>query len=222
MFVFGYGSLLWNPNFPYEEAISGMVFGYSRRFWHLSPDHRGTPDSPGRVVSLVSDDEGSCWGIAYKIPDACVNQTLQYLDYRERAGYTLQTVLFYPVDGSEPFKLGVYIAESTQSNIYNSGPCTVDEIVKQIVRSKGCSGSNLEYALRLVDCQRRMAPDIWDEHLYQIEARLLEECEYLRHEDDILEKLHYNMKYLKEKRKRKKRAKETNNVKENSPTSINT
>ena len=194
MYVFGYGSLIWHPNFPYEQEIPGFVLGYSRRFWQLSPDHRGTPENPGRVVSLVPDPNGSTWGVAYKIPADCVQSTLQYLDIREKAGYELKRVLFYPDDGSEPFELAVYISEATRTNIYHSGPCSVDEIVKQILRSAGCSGSNLEYALRLADCQRRMAPSHWDEHLFEIERRLLEECERLEHWDEILGIL-YNHKH---------------------------
>ncbi|KAI3422112.1 hypothetical protein GPALN_012645 [Globodera pallida] len=200
MYIFGYGSLLWNPNFPYDEAIRGVVVGYVRRFWQLSPDHRGTPDNPGRVVSLVPDIDGSCWGIAYKINEKAVENTLKYLDHREKAGYRLKRVKFYPDDGSEPFELSVYISEADRRNIYHSGPTSMDDIVKQIIRSRGLSGSNLEYALRLADCQRRMAPNFWDEHLFEIEAKLLKECEYLRHEDEILDKLNYKLSYLAKKR----------------------
>lgn len=44
MWIFGYGSLLWYTNFTYVKVVPGVVRGYKRRFWQLSPDHRGTPE----------------------------------------------------------------------------------------------------------------------------------------------------------------------------------
>jgi len=203
MHVFGYGSLLWYTNFPYEEAIPGVVKDYVRRFCQLSPDHRGTPEKPGRVVSLVPKKGGHCWGIAYKVPEKDIESTVEYLNFRERAGYNRSRVMFYPDNGSEPFELEVYISCSEAENIYHSTPVDEEEIVKQIIRCKGFSGSNLEYALRLADCQRRMAPHHYDDHLFGIESRLLELCKYLSHEDEILEKLNHKLDY---------KAKNTNNI----------
>uniref|UniRef100_A0A0M3HHU1 glutathione-specific gamma-glutamylcyclotransferase n=1 Tax=Ascaris lumbricoides TaxID=6252 RepID=A0A0M3HHU1_ASCLU len=85
MWVFGYGSLLWYTDFPYDKAIPGCVRGYSRRFWQLSPDHRGTPQKPGRTVTLVAVQNGSC--LAYKVGDSQIQNTIEYLDVREKAGY---------------------------------------------------------------------------------------------------------------------------------------
>lgn len=103
---------------------------------------------PGRVVSLVPEPNGICWGVAYKIKEEAVASTLQYLDHREKAGYQvairnqmierfwifqLRRVYFYPYDGSASFELGVYISEANDQNIYHSGPTDIDEIVKQVL-----------------------------------------------------------------------------------------
>ncbi|KAK6037075.1 ChaC-like protein [Cooperia oncophora] len=108
MWIFGYGSLLWNPNFPFVQQLPGVVPGYARRFWQLSPDHRGTPEKPGRTVTLVPDEKSVCWGIAFEVAEEDVASTRKYLDFREKAGYSLVTVMFKPDDASiEPFAVEV-------------------------------------------------------------------------------------------------------------------
>ncbi|CAD6588631.1 MAG: hypothetical protein CYPHOPRED_004470, partial [Cyphobasidiales sp. Tagirdzhanova-0007] len=78
--IFGYGSLIWKPPPHAIERIPGYIKGFSRRFAQSSSDHRGTPESPGRVVTLVSardwhelehaddlPDGDLVWGVVYKI-----------------------------------------------------------------------------------------------------------------------------------------------------------
>jgi cation transport protein ChaC len=79
--VFGYGSLLWNPLFPIAEARAGVVFGLHRRFCLRSLASRGTPDQPGLVLAL--EPGGACQGVLYRLPSPLALDELHLLWRRE-------------------------------------------------------------------------------------------------------------------------------------------
>ena len=81
--IFGYGSLIWRVDFPYHEREKATIDGWSRRFWQGSHDHRGTPEAPGRVLTLIPDTEARCVGMAYLVDE----DVFEHLDYREKNGY---------------------------------------------------------------------------------------------------------------------------------------
>lgn len=87
--VFGYGSLMWNPGFPHAEARPALLRGYHRRFCVWSHSYRGTPERPGLVLGL--DRGGSCHGMALKVGSEISEQVLDYLHERE-----MSTRVYHP------------------------------------------------------------------------------------------------------------------------------
>lgn len=84
MWVFGYGSLLWNPGFEPAEQVRADLKGYSRSFCMLSIHHRGTEHKPGLVLAL--DEAGAemvCSGMALRASEEQADDVLAYLRERE-------------------------------------------------------------------------------------------------------------------------------------------
>lgn len=79
--VFGYGSLMWDPGFPHIEAVPARLQGYHRRFCVYSYRYRGTPEKPGLVLGL--DRGGACNGIAYRVAASDLADVSTYLWHRE-------------------------------------------------------------------------------------------------------------------------------------------
>ena len=81
LWIFAYGSLMWHPGFPYEEARPALLRGYHRSFCLYSHQYRGTPEKPGLVLGL--DTGGSCRGIAYRVKARNAKRVMAYLWRRE-------------------------------------------------------------------------------------------------------------------------------------------
>ncbi|XP_028846134.1 glutathione-specific gamma-glutamylcyclotransferase 1-like [Denticeps clupeoides] len=174
LWIFGYGSLVWNPDFSYSRSKVGHIQGYKRRFWHGDNFYRGDKDTPGRVVTLVEDLEACTWGVAYEVTGSQVEESLKYLNVREatRGGYVSKMVEFTPRDQDEDASLAlVYIA--TSDNPIYLGPASPAEIAAQIAICRGHTGHNIEYLLRLADFMRMYCPEVEDDHLFSIEAAAL-------------------------------------------------
>ena len=170
LWIFGYGSLVWRPSFPYDEMKPAYIRGWTRRFWQGSTDHRGIPGAPGRVVTLVRESESHCWGMAYRIAVAHEKSVLLHLDYREKGGYERHREPLHFLEGSDERPLGlVYLAGEQNPNYL--GPASLVEIASQVRDSHGPSGSNLEYVLRLARSLREMGAH--DPHVFALEERLL-------------------------------------------------
>ncbi|XP_061668073.1 glutathione-specific gamma-glutamylcyclotransferase 1 [Syngnathoides biaculeatus] len=179
LWIFGYGSLVWKPDFKYKRSKVGYIRGYKRRFWHGDNFHRGNDELPGRVVTLIPEDDASTWGVAFEVSGAQVEEALEYLNVREavRGGYDSEMVAFYPEEGGPPVTALLYIA--TADNPMYLGPAAPEEIGARIAVCRGRTGHNLEYLLRLAAFMRTSCPHVNDQHLFAVEAAALAVVAYL-------------------------------------------
>ena len=171
VWVFGYGSLIWHPGFDYLERQSATLDGWRRVFWQGSHDHRGTPDNPGRVVTLVPDKNSICVGMLYLIDAETAASTFEKLDHREKNGYDRVETQFTLQPSTQAKHSDntvngiVYIA--SQQNIAYLGEAPAEEIAAQILGSNGPSGANVDYLFALADSLREL--NAADDHVFEIE-----------------------------------------------------
>jgi len=165
--VFGYGSIIWRPSFPYNSARPALLRGWRRRFWQGSPDHRGSPAAPGRVVTLVEDIAAQCWGVAFDIGGKDIQRILNSLDVRESGGYVRLPIEIEFVDKSAVAAM-TYFAPPENDNFL--GPAPITQIAAQVRDCEGDSGHNVEYVLRLAEGLRELEID--DEDVTALELCL--------------------------------------------------
>ena len=140
VWVFGYGSLMWNPSFNYAERRTGTVRGHARRFCVLSARARGTPQSPGLGLGLEPNEEGVCCGVVYRLDEHSLDADLQALWIREMTSGIYQphwlpvvtevgeiTALTFVVDREHPQYAGGLSAQEKAAIIVAAaghyGPC---------------------------------------------------------------------------------------------------
>jgi glutathione-specific gamma-glutamylcyclotransferase len=174
MWIFAYGSILFRPDFRFLERRRAFVRGYARRFWQGSPDHRGVPHAPGRVVTLVEMASETCGGAAYRVDADEADAIVAVLDHREKAGFERRRVPLLDAPNGDAFAEGiVYVA--IESNAHFLGDAPVEAIADQIARSHGPSGANADYAFRLRDALAAL--DIHDVHVETTVSCLLRRLE---------------------------------------------
>jgi cation transport protein ChaC len=163
--VFAYGSLIWDPGFPYEEARPARLMGFHRAFCVRSTRYRGTPERPGLVLGL--DKGGSCRGIAYRVAPREGARTMEYLWEREmlNRSYHCMDLRVTLLDGREVVAR-TFVVDRTQPGYV--GKLALGETADRIRHSAGQRGANRTYLENTVEHLDRLG--IRDRGLAQLLA----------------------------------------------------
>lgn len=140
--VFGYGSLMWNPGFEFEERQAAHLFGFRRALCVRSWVHRGTEARPGLVLGL--DRGGSCRGMAFRVAPERWEAVVDYLRERELVThvYKERTMPATLGDGRRVTTLAYVI---DRAHHQYAGALTVAEAAEAVRSAIGKSGPNIEY-----------------------------------------------------------------------------
>ncbi|RYZ06671.1 MAG: gamma-glutamylcyclotransferase [Myxococcales bacterium] len=152
--IFAYGSLLFRPGFSYLDRVRAIAHGRARSFSQASPDHRGTPDLPGRVLTLVDAPGAATVGAVYLVEPPAA-ELLAELDHRERAGYRRITLEVETTEGT--LSAVTWIAEP--GNEHHVDPLPLAELARLIRTATGPSGRNDEYVLKVAGALDELEAD---------------------------------------------------------------
>ncbi len=141
IWVFAYGSLMWNPGFPHLEVRRGRLYGFHRRFCIYSHVYRGTPERPGLVLGL--DRGGSCEGLAFRVPAGEADEVLEYLYARELVTevYIPRWVRIATPDGE--VRAASFVVDRAHEQY--TGELELEATAELIRRGVGISGPGIEY-----------------------------------------------------------------------------
>ena len=153
VWLFAYGSLIWNPALHYAERQVARIHGWHRAFCLSTVAGRGTPEAPGLVLGL--DRGGACTGAAFRIEENLLEQELTILWKREMLSGSYQP-RWVPLRGSGGAPFGPAITFT----IRRDGPFYTrlqhPELVDRLATAKGALGSSAEYLLRTRDGLRSL------------------------------------------------------------------
>lgn len=169
MWVFAYGSLVWNPGFEVRDRVIATLSGYHRNFCMRSIHHRGTVDRPGLVLALDEARGAQCTGLGLSVARGQEDSVLAYLRERElvSAAY-LEKRLPITLTGGRRVEAVAYVIDP--DHVQYCGGLGLEEQARMIARATGGRGPNTEYLFNTVAHLRELGVE--DEELDWLVARV--------------------------------------------------
>jgi cation transport protein ChaC len=166
LWVFGYGSLIWNPAFHFVEQRPALLHGWHRRFCLKLFMGRGSLQSPGVMLGL--DEGGSCHGVAFRIAAAKVREELGILWQREMYGGAYHARLLTLEAEGGPISAVTFVINRDHPRYIRE--LSLEQTVALIATGCGDLGTCREYLENTVQHLRALGLD--DERLARIAAAL--------------------------------------------------
>lgn len=142
--VFGYGSLIWNPEFTPADRCVATLRGYRRSFCMSSIHHRGSEADPGLVLALDAAEGATCEGVAFQLPEDCKDTVLTALREREliSTAYREEVLPLLLSDGRAVQALA-YVVDRDHRQY--TGALNLADQAEIIARAQGGKGANRDY-----------------------------------------------------------------------------
>ncbi len=173
LWIFAYGSLIWNPLFDYSDRCSIIVRDWHRQFCLLAPVGRGTIENPGLVLGLESKANAYCEGIAYCLPiDENLESELLLLWRREMVVGSYIPTWIQGKNGDRDLEVLTFVVDTKHPVYVNFSP---EKTIESLATAKGSLGSSAEYLDNTV--QGLLAAGIEDRTLIELN-RLVKRREY--------------------------------------------
>jgi cation transport protein ChaC len=150
LWVFGYGSLIWNPEFPVADRQIARLDGWHRSFCMRSIHHRGSVEAPGLVLALDRQDNARCDGVAFAVTPGHEDAAIAVLRERElvSSAYLEATLPVTLRQGGQITALA-YVIDPDHDQYCGGLP--LEEQARIIARSAGGRGSNRDYLFSTAD-----------------------------------------------------------------------
>jgi glutathione-specific gamma-glutamylcyclotransferase len=177
LWVFGYGSLMWRPGFPFIEQVPARLIGEHRALCVYSFVHRGTPEKPGLVLGL--DRGGACRGVAFRVAEKHRADTIAYLRAREQVTSVYREVMRSVWLENEPrqrVSALAYVVD--RGHVQYAGRLTLADQLRYVRQGHGQSGANRDYVIATVKAIE--AEGFRDTQLHQL-ALMLHDDAHSRH-----------------------------------------